>query len=414
MGVRDFIYRKAAEKNRCFFALMAEIDIHPPLLYNVTKPRETERENMNNKKRIIGLLLAAVLLLSVLSGCKNEPAPTPSEGTTSAESKTQTTAEKTTAPSSFAESSESEQPQTTAASAQEKAAAKKEAERRIKSDIDLALWYVNEKKDNGSKVSYPYKGGKAAYSKLTKAQKKLYKQMLPKVKAMEPFEYTAEEHGYSVLDDVLVSSLALCNDHPEYGIYFDIEEVFENDMTTALKASYFLPNDPDSKSSSDTAAIKKAVQIFEEECNLIVESIPEDYSTYDKYRYLAAVISIRTSYDNDFDGGKQTSTAYGAIEGPKAICQGYATAFEYLCRKANLWCKQVSGISQGVSHAWNLVRLETGTYHVDVTWADADENVTLDDGWQRYFMLSQEQILSDHEIDDGTISTGTPLTVAAG
>ena len=103
------------------------------------------------------------------------------------------------------------------------------------------------------------------------------------------------------------------------------------------------------------------------------------------------------------------ATAYGAIEGGMAICQGYATGFEYLCRKANLWCTQVSGSSQGMSHAWNLVKLESGTYHVDVTWADDDQNVPLDAGWQRYFMLAQDEILVDHEIDDDTVATGRLL-----
>ena len=27
--------------------------------------------------------------------------------------------------------------------------------------------------------------------------------------------------------------------------------------------------------------------------------------------------------------------------------------------------------------------------------------------WMRYFMLTQEQILEDHEIDDGTVATGS-------
>lgn len=59
-----------------------------------------------------------------------------------------------------------------------------------------------------------------------------------------------------------------------------------------------------------------------------------------------------------------------------------------------------------MSHAWNLVKLESGTYHVDVTWADADDNKLLDAGWQSCFMLTQDEILVDHEIDDGTVATG--------
>ena len=214
---------------------------------------------------------------------------------------------------------------------------------------------------------------------------------------------------YDVLDNVFIAVTALCADHPECELYFKIAEIFDGGTTTALRSSYFLPSDPDTKSVEDTSAVKDELRIFDMECNLIVESIPKNFSTYDKYRYLAAVISIRTDYDYDFTGGQKTITAYGAIEGPVAICQGYSRAFEYLCKKADLWCKTVSGISQGTSHAWNLVKLESGTYHIDITWADSDMNSTLDDGWHRYFMLTQEQILLDHEIDDGTVATGTPL-----
>lgn len=368
------------------------------------------------KKQVACLCLAAALLLTLLSGCKNGSAPSPGKETSSSpyseSADRQTTDEETVSASLDGTTLSTE----TSAVSQQKSNERKLAEKRIKSDVDLALWYVNENRNNGSKVSFPYEQDKTAYSELSKAQKALYKEMLPMVKAMTPFEYTAKEHGYDTLDNVLVASAALCDDYPEYEIYFDIEEVFEEDTTTALKASYFLPSDPDAKSRKNTAEIKQEVQIFEEECSLIVESIPKNYSTYDKYRYLAAVISIRTAYDNNFDGGKSTSTAYGAIQGPSAICQGYATAFEYLCRKANLWCRQVSGVSQGVSHAWNLVKLKGGTYHVDVTWADSDMNLTLDEGWQRYFMLTQEEILEDHEIDDGTVATGKSLaqTEAAG
>lgn len=387
-------------------------------------------------KQIICLFLTAILLMTLLSGCKTESSPSPDvkpPSSSSAESGRQSlTSENDTLPSSSTETTQAssvptqkppasnaalpspshtqttQKPSTPAS--RQNSSARKIAKKRIQSDIDLALWYVNENRDNGSKVSFPYKQGKTAYSKLSKAQKKRYNEMLPKVQTMTPFKYTAKEYGYTVLDNVLVAASALCHDHPECEIYFDIEEVFSGDMTTALRASYFLPGDPDSKNTKDTAAIKKEIQIFEEECNLIIEAIPKKFSTYDKYRYLAAVISIRTAYDNEFVGGKQTSTAYGAIQGGTSICQGYSTAFEYLCRKANLWCRQVSGTSYDVSHAWNLVKLESGTYHVDVTWADADQNLTLDSGWQRYFMLTQEEILADHEIDDGTVATGTPLT----
>lgn len=284
------------------------------------------------------------------------------------------------------------------------------AKTRVGSSIDAAIDLIRETPAfvRTSPVSYPYDRANLQYLALTAEQQALYNEMLPKVKDMIPFEYTAREHGYDVLDNVLLAAHALCRDYPEYEIYFDIEDIIEGDMTSALRSSYFLPYSPNTVPDS-TDSIKKEVEIFEEECNLIVESIPEDFDAYDKYRYLAAVISLRTHYDNDFTGGFPTATAYGAVEGDLAICQGYATGFEYLCRKANLWCTQVSGISGDISHVWNLVKLESGTYHVDVTWADSDGVVPLSPEWHINFMMTQDEILWDREIVDGTVATGTYL-----
>lgn len=325
-------------------------------------------------KRAVTLTLMIVILTAVLlSGCvKQQPTPTP----TPTESQTE--------------------PQTKSA-----------AQLRLEEYIQTAIKCVRENPVDGwsSEVRYPYDESNTAYSELSDEQKALYDEMLPKVRDMEPFEYSAEKFGYDVLDNVLIAASALCKDHREYEIYFDIEDVVDGDMTTALRARYFLPSDPNS-GSADTEKIKKEVQAFEDNSDLIVAVMPKDFNTYDKYRYLAAVISPITNYDYTLVGGKSAATAYGAIELGMCICQGYSTGFEYLCRKADLWCAQVSGVSQGVSHAWNLVKLERGTYHVDVTWADADDNKLLDAGWQSYFMLTQDEILVDHEIDDGTVATG--------
>lgn len=283
------------------------------------------------------------------------------------------------------------------------------AAERIQNDIETAIWYVEKNQYDGSNVSYPYEDDNSAYEALDDTQKELYDEMLPKIQSLTPFEYTAKEYGYDVLDNVFVAAKALCEMHPECNLYFEIEEVIEGGMTVALRAVYFMPWDNEIENEKDVDAVKEELDIFDEECNLIVESIPEDFSTYDKYRYLATIISLRTTYDNDFVGGKKTSTAYGAIEGPIAICQGYSTAFKYLCKKANLWCKSVGGTSEDVAHAWNIVKLESGTYHVDITWSDADGNEPLDENWQRYFMLTQDEILIDHNIDDGTVADGISL-----
>ena len=61
-------------------------------------------------------------------------------------------------------------------------------------------------------------------------------------------------------------------------------------------------------------------------------------------------------------------TAYGALVGRKAICQGYSRAFAYL-----LDCVGVKSYycpSNSLNHVWNIVFIDGVKYHVDVTWDD--------------------------------------------
>lgn len=258
-------------------------------------------------------------------------------------------------------------------------------------------------------VSFPFER-ESSYDTLTDSQKKLYDDILPKIAGLEDFEYSAEEYGYDTLDDLLIAAIALCEDYPLYDMYHNIIDVIgDDDVTTvALRSYYFMPGDSSHEvtTSEEKEALRHEISVFEAECSLIVNAIPEDAYTYDKYRFLAAYISLRTSYDYDAVGGYQIGGIYGSIEGGYSICQGYSEGFRYLCSLADLWCCMVSGQSRGESHAWNLVKLEEGTYHIDITWSDNGINYPGDEGWYEYFMLTQDEILMDHEIDDGTVATG--------
>lgn len=126
----------------------------------------------------------------------------------------------------------------------------------------------------------------------------------------------------------------------------------------------------------------------------IVERMPEGLSAYDKYRYLASVISLVTSYDYDGVGGWQVSTAYGAVLGGYSIYQGYSRGFMALCEKANLWCECVEGVVDGTAHMWNMVQLDTGFFHIDITWSD-ELDVPGSEQWMTYFMLTEDEITTD-------------------
>lgn len=207
---------------------------------------------------------------------------------------------------------------------------------------------------------------------------------------------------------VMLVCFSINVDHPEIENYFMLRDVIEGNKTSALESLYFMPWDAEQQ-PADPVTLRKEIRRFDAVSTRIAERMPDDYSAYDKYRYLASVISLITSYDHDNVGGWQVSTAYGAIMSGCSICQGYSRGFLYLCQKANLWCETVEGVAgENIAHMWNIVKLDSGTYFVDVTWCD-EAGLPGSPEWNNYFMLTQDEILVDHEIIDCKVATGTGI-----
>ena len=276
----------------------------------------------------------------------------------------------------------------------EKRYIKNQAKERVMDTINLTLSYFTEV-DTTSYQEYAYEED-LEYDKLTRNQKVIYDSMLMNVLDFKYFKYEASKVGYDTLDDVLVSFGALKTDHPELEIYFTIKEIIKDDKTLGLESVYFMPFDKENLKADDIVKLKEEVKIFEEEVNLIISNMPSNLSVYDKYRYLATYISLRTTYDYDLENGNQISNIYGAIDSKNSICEGYAKAFKYLCKRANLWCKLVSGKVGDTSHMWNLVKVNDKYYHVDITFADSNDQAPNTDNWYKYFMVEEEKILETH------------------
>lgn len=233
-----------------------------------------------------------------------------------------------------------------------------------------------------------------------------YEEIYPKIVALEDFYYDVETYGYSYMDDLLSAFAIIRELHPETRNYFmleeDMQEVGDEWVFGGMRSHYFARWDPEL--SEDKEEIRTAMEAFEQRTQDILAGITEDMSAYERYYYLATVISENASYDYEFVSDADDAP-WAGVMGGICICEGYAEAMAYLCQRADLYCTVVSGSSRGVSHAWNLVKLPYGTYHIDVTWAD-EGGLPGSEGWLRYFMLTQDQILEDHIIIDGTVATG--------
>ena len=99
--------------------------------------------------------------------------------------------------------------------------------------------------------------------------------------------------------------------------------------------------------------------------------------------------------------------AYGALIEKKAVCSGYAKAFDLLCKYNDLQTTIVTGqaIANGnkENHAWNQICLDGKWYNVDVTWEDPITNIKLgfDDLLNEYINLTDEEMGKDHIRETG-------------
>lgn len=90
-------------------------------------------------------------------------------------------------------------------------------------------------------------------------------------------------------------------------------------------------------------------------------------------------------------------TAYGCLVKKKAVCQGYAAAFNLLAQKAGIPSIAVCGDAGGSSHAWNYVKNGSSYYYIDTTWDDPVPDQGSKAPVRRtYFYLTQSQLEKKH------------------
>ncbi len=106
-----------------------------------------------------------------------------------------------------------------------------------------------------------------------------------------------------------------------------------------------------------------------------------------------AIADICTYKIDDVVFSGSAWTAYGALVGKKAVCEGYSKAYKYLLKKVGI--KSTITASKKLNHAWNIVYLNNTPYHVDVTYDDPLSNVELVK--HTYFLCSTQKMLSNDE-----------------
>ncbi len=122
-------------------------------------------------------------------------------------------------------------------------------------------------------------------------------------------------------------------------------------------------------------------------------------------KYLHDCVVKSVAYDYDSLKKKDCWNAHsivGAFLEKRAVCEGIAKAFKLLCNEYEIKCIIVLGqadpdqhYTDDSYHAWNLVKIQGESYHVDPTWDNLFDrgigHISYD-----YFNVTTEAILKDH------------------
>ena len=128
-------------------------------------------------------------------------------------------------------------------------------------------------------------------------------------------------------------------------------------------------------------------------CLTVASSVKSDY---EREKRIHDYLANRITYQN----GKNAHNAYGALVEKKAVCDGYARAFQWLLYQAGIPAMIAEGTSINPAsggqepHAWNVVKIGGEYYHVDLTWDDASSKEVM----YAYFNMTTKQIEESHRI----------------
>ncbi|MCR4807629.1 MAG: hypothetical protein K5857_08120 [Lachnospiraceae bacterium] len=135
--------------------------------------------------------------------------------------------------------------------------------------------------------------------------------------------------------------------------------------------------------------------------------VPDVNDDYEKIKYLYEYIITHTEYDLEAENGQNYLSVF---ENGRSVCQGYATAMQYMMLKLGLFCTVVRGVTNsGENHAWNLVKSNGDYYYVDVTWGDMSYDLRAGDDIAtlpvmpevsyEYLCVTTDDISTTHTLD---------------
>lgn len=165
--------------------------------------------------------------------------------------------------------------------------------------------------------------------------------------------------SYNDLIDILIDIL---NENPHLfyaNAYPNVNIIESTNQVVNLRLRY----------RYDTSECQTKLSEYEKAISSILSGMDTSWSSFEKILYVNDYLCQNCSYDTDL----KNYTAYDALVNQSAVCQGYAEAFYDIMKRLGISCGYIS--SKNMNHIWNIVKIDSGCYQLDVTWNDPVQDV---------------------------------------
>ena len=148
-------------------------------------------------------------------------------------------------------------------------------------------------------------------------------------------------------------------DHPElFYVDFWHYQLTQSLLPCGMFLNFRMMLDRDPSTAVMNALSAKAV--------LLQKSIRKKSSREEIYFMIAKEIATTTKYV-DSNNAFWEHTVAGPVLSHRAVCEGIAKMFLFLCQRINVPCAIITGTSNGIPHAWNMIELNGVRKYIDVT-----------------------------------------------
>ena len=132
--------------------------------------------------------------------------------------------------------------------------------------------------------------------------------------------------------------------------------------------------------------IKKVIAGYDD----AMKSLNSNDSDFAKALKLHDWIVQNVAYGDRYTTGGYAANAFA---NRKAVCEGFAYAYQFLLRQVGVESIYVGAKTPSEQHAWNLVKIDGHYFHVDCTWNVGTVGQTT--GKHKYFLLNDEEFNED-------------------